>query len=67
MYDISPPPPDPDVITIGDERRYRVEYVDIMDVLFRGFTDAPGMRKRHLTAVTIPRSASFLRNQPEYM
>lgn len=39
MYDIRPPTPGREVITIGDRRRLKGEYIGSLDVAFHGFTD----------------------------
>lgn len=39
MYDIRPPPPGRETITIGDKRRLIVEYVGSIDIVFHGYTD----------------------------
>ena len=39
MYNVRPPPPGRDTITIGDRRRISVEYVGNMDVIFHGKGD----------------------------
>lgn len=39
MYDIRPPPPDREAITIGDRRRLKVEYIGSMDTEFHGYID----------------------------
>ena len=36
MYNVRPPPPGRETITIGDRRRIKVEYIGNMDVLFHG-------------------------------
>ena len=39
MYNMSPPPPGRETITIGDRRRISVEYIGNMDVIFHGKSD----------------------------
>ena len=39
MYNVRPPPPGRETITIGDRRRISVEYIGNMDVIFYGKTD----------------------------
>ena len=39
MYNVSPPPPGRETITIGDHRRIKVEYIGNMDVIFHGNSD----------------------------
>ena len=36
MYNVRPPPPGRETITIGDRRRISVEYIGNMDVIFHG-------------------------------
>ena len=38
-YNVRPPPPGRETITIGDRRRIRVEYIGNMDVIFHGKND----------------------------
>ena len=38
MYNVRPPPPGRETITIGDRRRTEVEYIGNMDVIFHGKT-----------------------------
>ena len=39
MYNMRPPPPGRETITIGDRRRVSVEYIGNMDVIFHGKSD----------------------------
>ena len=39
IYNVSPPPPGRETITIGDRRRIKVEYIGNMDVIFHGKSD----------------------------
>ena len=39
MYNVRPPPPGRETITIGDRRRIKVEYIGNMDVIFHGKSD----------------------------
>ena len=39
MYDIRPPSPGREAITVGDKRRLKVKYVGSVDIDFHGFTD----------------------------
>ena len=39
MYDIRPPPPGREAITIGDKRLLKVECVGNVDIEFHGYTD----------------------------
>ena len=39
MYNVRPPPPGRETITIGDRRRIQVEYIGNMDVIFHGKND----------------------------
>ena len=39
IYNVRPPPPGRETITIGDRRRSKVEYIENMDVIFHGKTD----------------------------
>ena len=39
IYNVRPPPPGRETITIGDRRRIKVEYIGNMDVIFHGKTD----------------------------
>ena len=39
IYNVRPPPPGRETITIGDRRRIKVEYIRNMDVIFHGKTD----------------------------
>ena len=39
MYNMRPPPPGRETITIGDRRRISVEYIGNMDVIFHGKSD----------------------------
>ena len=36
IYNVRPPPPGRETITIGDRRRIKVEYIVNMDVIFHG-------------------------------
>ncbi|CAM9869529.1 unnamed protein product, partial [Ascophyllum nodosum] len=38
MYNVSPPPPGRETVTIGDRRRISVEYIGNIDVIFHGKT-----------------------------
>ena len=39
LYNVRPPPPGREAITIGDRRNIKVEYVGNVDVIFHGKTD----------------------------
>ena len=39
IYNVRPPPPDRETITIKDRRRIKVEYIGNMDVIFHGKGD----------------------------
>ena len=39
MYNVRPPPPGRETITIGDRRRIKIEYIGNMDVIFHGKSD----------------------------
>ena len=39
IYNVRPPPPGRETITIGDCPRIRVEYIEDMDVIFHGKTE----------------------------
>ena len=39
IYNMSPPPPGRETITIGGRRKIKVEYIGNMDVIFHGKTD----------------------------
>ena len=39
IYNVRPPPPGREIITIGDHRRIKVEYIGNMDVIFHGKAD----------------------------
>ena len=39
IYNVRPPPPGHETITIGDRRRVKVEHIGNMDVIFHGKTD----------------------------
>ena len=39
LYNVRPPPPGRETITIGDRRKIKVEYVGNVDVIFRGKAD----------------------------
>ena len=39
MYNVRPPSPGRETITIGDRRKIRVEYIGNMDVIFHGKSD----------------------------
>ena len=39
MYNVRPPPPGRETITIGDRRRMKLEYMGNMDVIFHGKGD----------------------------
>ena len=38
-YNVKPPPPGRETITIGDRRKIKVKYIRNMDVIFHGKTD----------------------------
>ena len=38
-YNVRPPPPGSEIITIGDRRRIKLEYIGNMDVIFHGKSD----------------------------
>ena len=39
VYNVGPPPPGRETITIGDRRRIKIEYIGNMDVNFHGKSD----------------------------
>lgn len=39
LYNIRPPPPGREAITVGDRRRIKVEYIGNVDIEFHGYTD----------------------------
>ena len=39
IYNVRPPPPGRETITIGDRRKIKVEYIGNVDVIFHGKTD----------------------------